>query len=103
MDCKFTDGRLFLSREEGEKKPLLQRLNRIEGQVRGLRSMIEQDRHCLDEVQQVNAITAAMREVALEVISQHLTAGLTFASREHDSEAALADLMGVLRAAMRRG
>jgi DNA-binding FrmR family transcriptional regulator len=102
MDSEFRDGRLYLARTDEERKPLLQRLNRIEGQVRGLRSMVEQDRHCLDEVQQVNAITAAIREVAIEIISQHLKAGLDFAAINQDGPEVMADLSSVIRAALRQ-
>jgi len=56
-------GRLLLHRTAEEREPILHRLRRIEGQVRGLQQMIEQDRYCLDEIQQANAVCAAMREV----------------------------------------
>ena len=95
------DGRIELSRTEDEKRPLIQRLSRIEGQVRGLRSMIEEDRYCLDEVQQVNAITAALREVALLVISQHVAEGIDAAIRRDERDVAIEDMMRVMRAAMR--
>ncbi len=101
MEVKFT-GRLELHRTVEEKEPLLQRLGRIEGQVRGLRQMVEDDRHCLDVVQQANAITAAIREVALLVISDHLTASVGFAVQDRDGEAAVNEMITVLRAALRR-
>ena len=59
------------------------------------------DRYCLDEVQQANAITAGVREVAMMIMEQHLTAGLEFAIESKDVSATLTDLMAVLRAAMR--
>ena len=98
---KIVGGRIELQRSDAERKPLLQRLNRIEGQVRGLKSMIEADRYCLEEVQQINAITAALREVGLLIISQHVTEGVRAAVREQDDEAAIEDVMRVLRSAMR--
>ncbi len=94
--------RILLRRDEAGKRPLIQRLNRIEGQVRGLRKMIEEDRYCLDEVQQINAMTAALREVAMAIIAQHVTAGVKLAAgAEAAQDAALADVTRVLRAAMR--
>jgi DNA-binding FrmR family transcriptional regulator len=54
--------------------PLIQRLRRVEGQVRGLRQMIEKDRYTGDVVQQASAIVAAIREVSLLLISEHLEA-----------------------------
>jgi CsoR family transcriptional regulator, copper-sensing transcriptional repressor len=101
MEVEFT-GRLHLRRTPDEKRPLLQRLGRIEGQVRGLRQMVEDDRHCLDVVQQASAITAAVREVALLVISDHLTASVDFAVQARDGEAAVGETAAVLRAALRR-
>ncbi|MCB8878426.1 metal-sensing transcriptional repressor [Acidisoma silvae] len=88
-----------MTRSAEEKAPLAKRLNRIEGQVRGLRQMAEEDRYFLDGVQQASAITAAMRELTLLIISQHLTAGVDFAIRDGDSNAAIKDMMSVLRAA----
>ena len=100
-ESRLIDGRLELRRSEDDKKPLLQRLNKIEGQVRGLRAMIEEDRYCLDEVQQINAVSAALREVALLIISQHVAQGVQLAVREQESEGAVEDVMRVLKAAMR--
>jgi DNA-binding FrmR family transcriptional regulator len=100
MEHSFVDGRLYLRREPEEREPLLRRLRKIEGQVRGLRKMLEEDRYCLDEVQQTKAITAGVREVALMVMAQHLAAGIEFAIESKDRDAALQDLMTVLRGAM---
>jgi len=100
-ESRLIDGRLELRRSEDDKKPLLLRLNKIEGQVRGLRTMIEEDRYCLDEVQQINAVSAALREVALLIISQHVAQGVQLAVREQESDGAVEDVMRVLKAAMR--
>ena len=61
---------VYLQRLPEEKEHLIQRLNRIEGQVRGLRHMIENDRYSVDMVQQTSAISAATREVTLLLISR---------------------------------
>ena len=100
-ESRLIDGRLELRRSEDDKKPLLQRLNKIEGQVRGLRAMIEEDRYCLDEVQHITAVTSALREVALLIISQHVAQGVQLAVREQESDGAVEDVMRVLKAAMR--
>jgi DNA-binding FrmR family transcriptional regulator len=101
MDGKIVDGRIELRRSGEEKKPLLNRLSRIEGQVRGLRTMIEEDRYCLDEMQQINAIAAALREVSLAIIAQHVRQGIQVAVQEQDGSVAIDDVMKVLRSAMR--
>ncbi len=102
MDYTVTDGRLDLRRTSEEKEPLLRRLRRIEGQVRGLQQMIENDRHCLEQVQQMNAITAAVREVAVSVISDHLRAATQYAVQGHDGEETTQELLAVIRAALRQ-
>lgn len=96
----FVNGRVCLARTDEERAPLLRRLGRIEGQVRGLRAMVEADRHCLDEIQQIRAVTAALREVGLLIMGQHVAAGLDLALREPDRAAVLEDLDRVIRAAM---
>lgn len=100
-DSRIIDGRIELRRTEEERKPLLERLSRIEGQVRGLRAMIEADRYCLDEIQQINAARAALREVALLIMGQHVEQGLHHALNEPDHGLAVEDVMRVLRAVMR--
>lgn len=102
MDYTFEDGRLHLRRTEDEKRPILQRLKRIEGQVRGLQAMVQDDRYCLDEVQQMNAITAAVREAALQLISDHLDAAVSYAARSGNHDGAVEEMIRVLRAALRQ-
>ena len=91
----------MLRRSAEERDPIVHRLRRLEGQVRGLQQMVEQDRYCLDEIQQANAVVAAMREVALMIATQHLAVGIERAADEH-REALLADMRAVLRAAMKQ-
>ena len=102
MEHEFKDGRLYLHRSPEERAAIVNRLNRIEGQVRGVRQMVEDDRYCLDEVQQITAINAALREVALLIISDHLTASVELAVQTHDGQEAIKEMMTVLRAALRR-
>jgi DNA-binding FrmR family transcriptional regulator len=101
MEYEFRDGKLFVSRTVEEREPIVQRLRRIEGQVRGLIQMVEQDRYCLDKVQQAQAITAATREVALLILSSHLDAGVHYAVQSGDTSEVTKELTNVLRAALR--
>jgi DNA-binding FrmR family transcriptional regulator len=103
LNDDFVDGRLLLERTAEEREPLIQRLRRIEGQVRGLQQMIEQDRYCLEEVQQINAILAATKEVSVLLVSQHMTVGLERALRENDTANGIEEIKTVLRAALRQG
>lgn len=54
------------------QKPMLSRLNRIEGQVRGIKKMIEEDAYCDDIIHQVSATRAALREVQCILLENHL-------------------------------
>lgn len=59
-------------RDEDELKPLMNRLNRIEGQVRGVKKMLEEDAYCTDILTQVAAINAALNSFNKELLTQHI-------------------------------
>jgi DNA-binding FrmR family transcriptional regulator len=54
------------------KKPLLDRLKRIEGQVRGIAGMVEEERYCIDIVTQLQAVRSALSKVESELLQNHL-------------------------------
>ncbi|MGP3534673.1 metal-sensitive transcriptional regulator [Microbacterium sp. RD1] len=58
---------------EGSKDDLLKRLRRAEGQVRGIARMVEEDKYCIDILTQVSAATKALENVALSLLSDHLS------------------------------
>ena len=101
MQHEFKDGRLLLSRTPEERAPIVARLARIEGQVRGIRQMIEDDRYCGDEIQQATAVTAAVREVVLMIIGQHLAEGVKCAASAPDQSGPLNEMLGLLRSALK--
>jgi CsoR family transcriptional regulator, copper-sensing transcriptional repressor len=53
------------------KEQLLKRLRRIEGQVRGIEGMVEEDRYCIDVLTQISAVRAALDKVALGLLDDH--------------------------------
>ena len=57
---------------EGEKKAITSRLRRIEGQVRGLERMVEDERYCIDILTQISAVTTALDRVALKILEGHV-------------------------------
>lgn len=59
-------------REEKEYKSLINRLNRIEGQVRGIKSMVENESYCTDILMQVSAVQAALNAFSRELLSNHI-------------------------------
>ena len=56
-----------------DKDAVRKRLRRIEGQVRGLQRMVEEDSYCVDVLTQISAVTKAMQAVALELLDDHLS------------------------------
>jgi CsoR family transcriptional regulator, copper-sensing transcriptional repressor len=81
------------------KSSCLKRLSRIEGQVRGLARMIEEDRYCIDVVTQVSAVRAALRRVEEEVLRDHVGHCVEHAIVSGDSaqqRRKIAELMDVL-------
>ena len=65
-----------------DKDNYLRRLRRIEGQVRGLQRMIEDDKYCIDILTQVSAATKALQSVALGLLEEHLSHCVTEAVAE---------------------
>ena len=59
-------------RPETTKKDLISRLNRIEGQVRGISKMIEEDRYCGDVLIQLSAISSSIESLSLKILEKHL-------------------------------
>lgn len=60
------------TRTEKEYKDLMNRLNRIEGQIRGIKGMLEKDAYCTDIIMQVSAVTAALNSFNRELLSNHI-------------------------------
>lgn len=69
------------------KKAVAARLNRIEGQVRGLAKMVEDERYCIDVVNQVQAVIAALRKVEGEILKDHISHCVEHAIRSGDKTA----------------
>lgn len=59
-------------REEEEYRKLMNRLNRVEGQVRGVKKMLEEEQYCVDILTQVSAIQAALNSFNKELLSSHI-------------------------------
>lgn len=72
----------------GNKDDYLKRLRRIEGQVRGLQRMIEEDKYCIDILTQVAAATRALQSVALGLLDEHIGHCVTQAAAEGGDTAA---------------
>ena len=59
-------------RDDGEQKDLINRLSRIEGQIRGLKKMVSEDAYCTDIIVQTSAVSSALGSFAKELLSRHI-------------------------------
>jgi DNA-binding FrmR family transcriptional regulator len=85
------------------KDQLIKRLNRIEGQVRGVSRMVEDDRYCIDVLTQIGAVQAALDKIALGLLDGHARHCLVGEGSGPDSPDAQADeLMGAVGRLLRR-
>jgi DNA-binding FrmR family transcriptional regulator len=85
-----------------QRERLLKRVNRLEGQVRGIGRMIEDDRYCIDIVNQLSAIQAAAREISLQLLEGHVRHCVMDAAQTDDAEPKLRELIDTLGRAMGR-
>jgi CsoR family transcriptional regulator, copper-sensing transcriptional repressor len=84
------------------KGQLSNRLKRIEGQVRGVERMVDEDRYCIDVLTQIAAIQAALDKVALGLLDEH-AAHCVAGAGEADQAEMTAELMSAVGRLMRRG
>ena len=84
------------------KDQLLNRLKRIEGQVRGVQGMVDDDRYCIDVLTQINAIQAALDKVALGLLDDH-TRHCVMGAHEAEQTDKTDELMAAVARLMRRG
>lgn len=85
------------------REQLLKRLNRVEGQVRGVKGMVEDDRYCIDVLTQISAVQAALDKVALGLLDQHAHHCVVGGKGGEASAAQTDELMGAVARLMRRG
>lgn len=84
------------------KDDLLRRLSRIEGQVRGLERVVDEDRYCIEVLTQISAVQAALDKVALGLLDDHARQCVIGGSAGRRDERT-AELMGAVGRLMRRG
>ncbi|WLR52964.1 metal-sensing transcriptional repressor [Bacillus tianshenii] len=82
---------------EDEKKQLLNRLKRIEGQVRGIQKMVEDDRYCVDVLVQISAINAALKKVGFNLLERHTHHCVADAVASGKGTEAIDELMKVVK------
>ena len=85
------------------KDQLLGRLRRIEGQIRGIESMVVEDRYCIDVLTQISAARAALDKVALGLLDDHAHHCVIGAATSKERDEKTGELMGAVGRLMRRG
>lgn len=88
----MTDSTQYLD----SKEDLMRRLKKIEGQVKGIQRMVENDKYCVDVLVQVSAVRAALNKVGTMIFEHHSRGCLRDALKDNDQEAAVEELIGVL-------
>ena len=87
-------------RSEEELKSLTHRLSRIEGQVRGIKEMLQRDAYCPDILVQVSAVNAALNSFSKELLASHIHTCVADGIRQGDNEV-IDELVGVLHKLMK--
>ena len=80
-----------------DKEALIKRLNRIEGQVRGVTKMISEDRYCVDVLNQVSALQSALDSFSIRLLENHTHGCMQSAIKSGKGKVAINELMTVLR------
>ncbi len=84
-----------------DKEALIRRLHRIEGQVRGIERMVEEDRYCIDVLTQISAVTTALESVAFRILDDHVNHCVARALASGDPDEARAKSTELLEAVHR--
>ena len=85
-----------------EKPVLLTRMKRIAGQAKGIQQMIEEERYCIDIIQQLSAISAAADNLSLIILESHINGCISDAIRHENSEQYIKELMTTIGKAIKR-
>jgi DNA-binding FrmR family transcriptional regulator len=85
------------------KEQLINRLRRIEGQVRGIERMVDEDRYCIDVLTQISAVQAALDKVALGLLDDHARHCIVGGHAAGDPADQTQELMAAVGRLMRRG
>src|SRR5699024_3573131 len=84
-------------RTDEEKQSVVNGLKRIEGQVRGIQRMVEEDRYCVDVLVQISAINAALKKVGFSVTERHMKHCVSNAVNDGEGDLAIEELLEVMK------
>ena len=83
-----------------DKGPIVKRLHRIEGQVRGIERMVEEDRYCIDILTQIAAVKTALEQVGAKLLEDHVThcvRGAIASGDPQEADAKTVELLGAVQ------
>jgi DNA-binding FrmR family transcriptional regulator len=82
---------------EDNKEKIQARLRRIEGQTRGLQRMVEQDKYCVDIMTQISSVQAALEQVSLLLMEDHMRHCVTEAIQQGNGDEKISELLNVIK------
>ena len=94
---KFLRDHPSTPRTNDEKQKVINRLKRIEGQVRGIQKMVEDNRYCVDILVQISAIQSALKQVGFAVTERHINHCVSDAIKQGEGQETIEELMSVLK------
>lgn len=94
---KFLHDHPSKPRTKDEKEKVINRLKRIEGQVRGIQKMVEEDRYCVEILVQISAIQSALKNVGFAVTERHINHCVSDAIKQGEGKETIEELMSVLK------
>ncbi|HLR02229.1 MAG TPA: metal-sensitive transcriptional regulator [Virgibacillus sp.] len=94
---EFLHDQPIVPRTDDEKQSVVNRLKRIEGQVRGIQKMVDEDRYCADILMQISAINAALKKVGFSVAERHAKHCVASAVESGEGDAAIDELLEVIK------
>lgn len=94
---KFLSEEPLVPRTDQEKKAIMNRLKRVEGQIRGIQKMVEEDRYCIDVLIQISAIDAALKKVGLSIGERHMRHCVNEAIKTNQGSEAIEELIAVMK------
>lgn len=84
-------------RTDEEKTKVINRLKRIEGQIRGIQKMVEEDRYCVDTLVQISAVSKALNKVGYSLMERHTHHCVSDAIKKGEGDEAIDELMKVVQ------
>src|SRR5699024_2774627 len=94
---KFLHDQPSKPRTQDEKEKVINRLKRIEGQVRGMQKMVEEDRYCMDILVQMSAIQSALKNVGCAVAERHINHCVSDAIQQGEVKEASEEVISVMK------